>query len=140
MIAYLEPFTGIGEFKFGKKIDDFLHLGHFDVNPPEKYSSKSYTMQNPEITIWVNEANLIETIGCYEECLYKGRNMIEMKIDEFIAWSDTNYYGKPDILDFEENSDIPQKVYEFEDIGLQIWTKLNVIITVIASEYESYGE
>jgi hypothetical protein len=37
-------------------------------------------------------------------------------------------------LDFEDDG-IPQFVYEFETIGLQVWEKNSRIVTIIASPY-----
>ena len=55
-----------------------------------------------------------------------------MTVEEFISDTDEKYYGEVDKLDFEDDG-IPQYVYEFDDIGLQVWSKNNVIVTVIAS-------
>lgn len=53
-----------------------------------------------------------------------------MKIEDFISYSNLKYYGEIDVLDFEDDN-IPQYVYEFDDIGLQIWTKNGIIVTGI---------
>jgi len=70
------------------------------------------------MTLFV-ENSVIEDIGCYEELLYKGRNLIGMSIEEFISHTGENFVGEIDCLDFEEDH-IPQCVYEFEAIGLQV--------------------
>ena len=135
MIAYFEPFIGVGEFGFGDNIEKYLKRYSFEYEESQGVTRESYTIMHPEITIYVNEDKVIESIGCYEECLYKGRNVIGMKIDEFVIHSGHHYEDEPDCLDFEEDN-IPQYVYEFEDIGLQVWAKKDKIVTVIASKFE----
>lgn len=75
--------------------------------------------------------SLIENIKCYKYFIYKSKNLIGMSIEKFIEHTGERYYGEIDTLDFEEDG-LPQSVYEFEDIGAQVWVKNGKIVTIIA--------
>ena len=136
MIATLSPFHSVGDFVLDTDINNYKSKYLFEI---EDYSTDLYvpsvhfSISNPELTLFVENDKIIE-IGCYEELLYKGRNLIGMKIEEFISHTGENYVGEVDCLDFEED-DIPQYVYEFETIGLQVWVKgqQRKIVTIIVS-------
>ena len=132
MITIFIPFKRVGDFKISSLVMDYFNSHEFEILPKDgKYDCEKYTFSNPSISLFV-ENGVIESIYCDEECLYKGRNLIGMHIDEFISHTGEKYYGKIDEVDFEEDN-IPQYVYEFDDIGLQVWTKNDIIVTVIAS-------
>lgn len=134
MILYFTPFECVGEFRFNTKISCYLNKYEFDILLKEKeYQSNHYTLKEQEVTLFVEE-NIIDSICCNEECLYKGRNLIGMTIEEFVSHTGEKYYGEIDKADFEDDN-IPQYIYEFDDIGLQVWVKNNKIVTVIASAY-----
>jgi hypothetical protein len=132
MIPFLIPFKYVGDFKINSKISNYFNLYEFEIFPKDgEYDSEKYNIYNPSISLFV-ENEIIESICCDEECLYKERNLIGMSIDEFISHTGEKYYGEIDEADFEEDN-IPQYIYEFEDIGLQVWTKNDIVVTVIAS-------
>lgn len=138
MIATLSLFNSVGDFILGADINNYKAKYFFEIND---YSmdlhvpSIHFSLSNPELTLFVENNKIIE-IGCYEELLYKGRNLIGMKIEEFISHMGKNYEGAVDCLDIEEDDDIPQYVYEFEAIGLQVWVKgqQGRIVTIIVSD------
>lgn len=138
MIVTLIPFQSVGDFVLKSSINNYINEYSFDISD---YSSDltapaiHYSMEYPKITLFV-ENNLIEEIACYEELLYKGRNLIGMKIEEFISHTGESFVGEVDCLDFEDD-DVPQYVYEFETIGLQVWVKgeKSNIVTIIVSSY-----
>ncbi|HUH25796.1 MAG TPA: hypothetical protein VLY87_04165 [Flavobacterium sp.] len=128
MIAILILFQSVGNFVLKSNINNYLKKYSFDISD---YSSDlnvpvvHYSVEYPRITLFV-ENSLIEEIACYEELLYKGRNLIGMKIEEFISHTGEDFVGEIDCLDFEDDN-IPQYVYEFETIGLQVWIKGNIV-------------
>lgn len=138
MIATLVPFQSVGDFTLKSNIDNYIKKYSFDISD---YSSDlaapavHYSIEYPQITLFV-ENGLIEEIACYEELLYKGRNLIGMTIEEFFLHTGENFVGEIDCLDFEDDN-IPQYVYEFESIGLQVWVKgiEGNILTIIAFSY-----
>jgi len=132
MIPYFIPFERVGDFVFGTKIDEYLDRYSFDFLPKDdSMGYDSYSIDNPQISLFI-ENGTIDSISCSEEFLFKGRNIIGMNIEEFMAFADIFPQGDIDELEFEED-DIPQNVYEFEEIGLQVWAKKGIIVTIIAS-------
>lgn len=134
MIPFLVPFECIGEFKFENLITGYSEKHSFEyLKDTDDIDLDSYIINEAGISLYVNsKSQIIESISCKQECLYKGRNLIGMHIDEFVSHTGEKYYGEIDEVDFEEDN-IPQYVYEFDDIGLQVWTKNDIVVTVIAS-------
>lgn len=138
MIPILNVFYSVGDFILDSNINDYLEKFSFEIND---FSSDlhvpgvHYSLDCPEITLYVHN-NLIECIGCYSELLYKGCNLIGLTINEFISQIGENYCGEVDCLNFEDD-DIPQYVYEFESIGLQVWVKgfNGKIVSIIVSTH-----
>ncbi|WP_334126086.1 hypothetical protein [Empedobacter brevis] len=137
MIPYLIPFERVGKFILNDSIENYIHLFSFTI---EDHSNKeapsvNYSIDQPEMTLFVNN-KIIESIACYEELLYKGKNLIGMTIADFINHIGENYYGEIDELNFEDDN-IPQFVYEFESVDLQVWVKgdQGKIVTIIVSSY-----
>ena len=134
------PFRSVGDFVLNSHIDKYINLFDFDIYKKHNSSFEiiNYAIYNPEITLFLDSKSLlIESIACYEEILFKGINIIGKTIDEFMSYTGEKYYGKIDELDFEDDG-ISQFVYEFDDIGLQIWVKgvEGKIVTAIASGKE----
>lgn len=135
MIAHFEPFQGIGEFKIGANIAPYMKKFALEFTPADSSTGwDTYELEHPEISISTEE-NVIVSIACYDECLYKGRNMIGMTIEEFLNYYELKSDGEADELLFEEGDVEPQFVYEFDSIGLQVWVKKDHILNVIASGY-----
>ncbi|WP_397301576.1 hypothetical protein [Nonlabens ulvanivorans] len=93
---------------------------------------ETYSLEDEGVYLYV-ENNKIISIVSDLECLYNGRNIIGMNINEFINFYGIEPIGEPDALYVNENEF--QIVYEFDDIGLQVWCLNDVIETVIASDY-----
>jgi hypothetical protein len=133
MIPYLIPLVSVGQFALGSSIKLYSKEFNFKIVKEEfdSFTSFHYSFDT-NITLFVHD-DLIDSISCDEECFYQGKNLIGISLEEFILTIGENYQGEPDVLDFEEDSDIPQVVYEFENLGLQVWTKNEIIVTIIAS-------
>ncbi|WP_299223821.1 hypothetical protein [uncultured Psychroserpens sp.] len=118
---------------FNKSIYNYLDTFEFKIYRKDGDNDcDKYRIDNPDISLYLDDNNKIESINCRDECLYKGRNLIGMTIEDFISHTGEKYYGEVDILDYEDDG-IPQYVYEFDDIGLQVWCKNNIVVTIIAS-------
>lgn len=133
------PFSGVGMFLIGDTIDRYKKDFEFVIKDfsSSNVPSINYTIYSPELTIFT-ENNIIDSISCYEELLYNGKNLIGITINEFLLFTDENYTCTEE-LDFEED-DMPQFVYEFEKMGLQVWEKGKdgKIITIIVNSKEHY--
>ena len=134
MILYLLPFDRVGDFELNAPIARYSSKFEFEFSNDEYNTGwVAYQLSSLGITLYVDKLlEIIVSLSCWKECIYKGRNIIGMSVDEFILHTDTDHLEEPDSLDFE-NDNIPQLVYEFEDLGLQVWTKNGIIVTVIVS-------
>lgn len=111
MIPILNVFYSVGDFILNSNINDYLEKFSFEINDFSSdlhAPSVHYSLVSPEITLYVQN-NLIECIGCYDELLYKGCNLIGLTINEFISQIGKNYCEEVDCLNFEDD-DIPQYV------------------------------
>jgi hypothetical protein len=132
MFNYLIPFERVGQFILNSEITNYTEDFNFDIHLYGGTSpSEHYSLKQPEITLFVNIDNKrIEEVAIYEELIFKGRNLIGLTIEEFISHTEENYIGEIDRIDFEDDN-IAQYIYEFENIGLQVWEKNKEIITII---------
>jgi len=131
MILTLEPFVGVGPFEFNKQIIHYENAFSLTKETDGDYTCDHFNLEYPETDLYVRDG-VVSSINCYEECIYKGRNIIGMSIDEFMNFYELSPVGNVDELLFEEDN-IPQYVYEFDQIGLQVWVKNREILNVIAS-------
>ncbi len=135
MILYFIPFERIGEFILESDIKNYQEEMEFTQTPRDDATEwRAYSIEDIGVSLYVNDEGKIVSIVCDDDCLYKGRNLLGMNIEEFISHTEEKYYGEINELDFEDDG-IPQYVYEFDDIGLQVWCKNDIIITVIASTF-----
>ena len=58
-------------------------------------------------------------------------NLIGISIEDFQKITESSFVGEIDKLHVEDDS-IPQLVYQFEELGLQVWEKNKVIVTIVA--------
>ncbi len=133
MVAYFVPLERIGDFGLNTDICNYIEVFDFKYSPADDSTEwETYLLENDGISLYVEDDKIV-SIVCDEECLYKGRNIIGMDINEFINFYNVNPVGEVDRLyvnDYET-----QDVYEFDDIGLQVWCSNGIIITVIASVF-----
>ncbi len=131
---YFLPFECIGEFILKSNIADYKNDFRFKYTPPDETTEwETYEELETKLLLYV-ENEIIQSISCNEECLFKGRNIIGMSIDDFV-----NFYGIEPVGELDKlyvNDNETQDVYEFDDIGLQVWCSNDTIVTVIASMNE----
>lgn len=140
MTPYLIPFNRVGDFVLGDNIKNLLINFPFkitDFSHDEIAPSINYSVNNPKITLYVSNGK-IDFIGCYEELLYNGINLIGITIEVFSSILDTTY-TEVDLVDFEAD-ELPQYIYEFESVGLQVWVKGNKgkVISIMVNSKEHY--
>jgi hypothetical protein len=135
MELILKPFKGVGDFNFGDSIASVTDNFDYELIPLEdEGGSDLYALEDIPVTLGVND-DVIDAVFCDEECIYKGKNIIGMTIEEFMSHTGEKYHG--DVEEEEdEDDDVPVYIYEFEEIGIQIWEKGKggSIISVIASD------
>ncbi|MFD2903753.1 hypothetical protein [Sphingobacterium anhuiense] len=140
MIPLLFPFKQVGDFLIGSPIAQYLSSYPFDLvdmSNEDMAPSLNYSISHPSITLFVSD-NRIDFIGCYEELLYHGVNLIGISISHFSVLVGQDYVEE-DKLDFEEGK-VPQYVYEYPHIGLQVWArgKLGLVISIMVNGEEHY--
>lgn len=131
MIPYLIPKKSVGIFEFNTKIDCYFDKINLIKEEDEDVTGwECYRLDELGLYVYT-ENQVIISISCYEECIMSGNNIIGMYIEQF-----KYLYNVKEVGDIDEfyMEDCIQLVYEFESIGLQIWTKDDIIVTVIASE------
>lgn len=133
MVAYLVPRHQVGDFKLNEDISFYIEKFNLSQKPSEDNTGWTVYDFDTNISLFVEDGK-IESISCTEECLYKGGNMIGMSFETFLSYYKIKPEGPPDIL--YVNDDEVQNVYEFDEIGLQIWCDENYIKTVIVSDFK----
>lgn len=135
MELILKPFKGVGDFNFGDPIAPVMtKYDHEHISLQEEGGGDLYALEDIPVSLGVTD-ELIDAVFCDEECIYKGKNIIGMTIEEFMTHTGEKYHG--DVEEEEdEDDDIPVYIYEFEEIGIQVWEKGKggSIVSVVASD------
>ncbi|WP_447768474.1 hypothetical protein [Sphingobacterium faecium] len=139
MVPVLIPFKQVGIFVLGQEIIQYLDEFEFevhDMSEDQVAPSINYIFFNPEMTLFVLDKKN-DFIGCYEELLYKGVNLIGLSVQQFSDYIEDDYSDEDKLFVNEEEE---QYVYEFDKIGLQVWTKgkLGVIVSIMVNRKEHY--
>ena len=132
MIKYFIPFKSVGEFILGNNVNTIINNYDYDFSPLDESGLESYIIRNIGISLYV-EDDFIVSIACNKECFYNDRNIINMNFKDFIYYTELISNDEKDEV-YMHNGEI-QDVYEFDNIGLQIWVKNNIIVTAIASVF-----
>jgi len=127
------PLERVGPFKFGCSIKEYVQKYGL-VNIPEEYNEKVdwevYKFCEGD-RIYTENGRIISVL-CSSNCLYKGRNLIGMPIDQIQVILGC----KPDNVEMLELSDGPQKIYDFEKLGLQLWVMGGNVVTALLNDGE----
>lgn len=139
MVPVLIPFKQVGVFVLGQEIIQYLDKFEFevyDMSEDQVAPSINYRFSNPEMTLYVSDKK-IDFIGCYEELLYKGVNLIGLSVQQFSDYIEDVYSDEDKLFVSEEEE---QYVYEFDKIGLQIWAngKHGIIVSIMVNRKEHY--
>ena len=133
------PWQSVGIFKFDDNIINYQQeLSDWYLSPKDEYGVEHYHLNDDSRMMSVRNGK-IGSIFCYETLIYQGVNLIGLTIDEFKRITQSDYVGDVDVLDFEDDG-YPQSVYEFEDIGAQVWEKQGKIVTIIVAGKDSYSD
>ena len=135
----LKPFNCVGDFIFGDNIDKYKnHFKYFKLQPKDEFIDDYHKSLygNMEITV---ENNRISSITCHKKLFYESINLIGLELDKFMRIMKYNHFEEEDKLNIYENN-IPIYVYEFSDIGCQVWVENNKIVTIIANGIDAYSD
>jgi hypothetical protein len=133
--AELLPNCSVGYFVIGDNINKYLFHKYEFYPSIDKYTNNLYEFNNPKLSIYVDDNNVITSIHCEYECYWQGRNLIKMYFEEFLS----TYNIKPNMSEkiylLVNGRGQNQMVHDFDDLGLQIWVWRKKIVTVIVSNY-----
>lgn len=128
------PNCSVGDFKFKTPIDLYLEKPHLVETFIEKYYTyDSYYFYEDDVTVDV-ENGLICNIICDNNLYWDNHNLIRMNFKNFLSTFNLKYscFEKIYLAGINQT----QKVYDFDELGLQVWVWRNLIRTVIVSKYE----
>lgn len=126
----------VGAFIIGEPMVDLLSLLKLEYDFYEKandseYSESFYDILELGLSVYVNDDDIITSINCYKFCYYNNVNVIGLNIDDLILHISTKlnktesyYVGK---INSKEQK---QKVYDFDEIGLQVWVYRNKVVNI----------
>jgi len=131
MIHNWIPLKGVGLLKFGTSIDQFVQDGtavFIDTSDSTGWSTYAYDNESLRINV---ERGKIVSIACYEQCLLNETDLIglDFELIERILGCATEV--NPDVLLINED---PQEVFEFDNVGAQVWVKNGRVVTVICDD------
>ncbi len=134
----LIPNKSLGIFILGDYIEKYLYLSHVQkCENEERFSYNSYEFYNGNIEVWLTEDNRVRTIHCDKKCYWKNQNLIGMNYNNFLILTQQEP-NEEDIIYIPVSTDRGQnqKVYDFDDLGLQVWVWREKIRTVLVTKYE----
>lgn len=132
----LVPNKSVGIFMLHDEISKYCELPHTKEHRNEKYyECDDYDFPLYDLTIWV-ENERIRSICCETSCYWKGKNLLRMNFKKFLETYGLQYDGKDEIILEIGKGYQTHKVYDFDELGLQIWVWRNLIRTVIVSNYQ----
>ena len=109
-----EPLVRVGPFYFGMRFSEVER--DYGLVFIEETSESHFQYSLPEradVDIYV-EDGVIVSIGCVDDFLYHGENLLDLSVSQIIA-----RLGEPSTVEFEECID--QWEYCFEDLGFTFW-------------------
>lgn len=132
------PFQSVGGFEFGVNIAQYQAvLADWEFEPTDEFGKAYYKSPDGNLILAIREQK-IESIFCYQSVYYQGFNVIGLTVQTFENLSNAKPVGDIEQYDFEDDG-LPQFVYEFESVGLQIWEKQGKIVTIIAGGKDNYS-
>lgn len=113
---------------FGDPIDQYCAKYNLKIIPEEYNEKVNWEVYRADegISIYTEDSK-IKAVSCSKSCFYKGTDLIEVPIERITSVLNL----QPDMIEVEELIEGPQEVYDFDEIGLQLWVKNGKIVTAI---------
>lgn len=132
------PLNSIGKFIFDTDVNQYYdELAVFNYEETDEFNKEYYKSQDGNLIIAVRK-NILESIFCYKELYYKNTNLLGLSLSEFSKLLQTDHVGY--VEEYNLGDEVSQFVYQFDEIGVQVWTKQSKVVTIIASGLESYSD
>ena len=130
----------IGDFKFGTPVSDYISAYEYNyIERTDKYeeSRDFYVIPSIGLDLTVDESNLITDIICNKYCYWEDTNLIGLNIDKLIDLIDI----KPDKIEkmtvcLNQDDVQNQTVYDFDSLGIIVWTYRKKIRRIICYQNE----
>lgn len=122
------PVKQVGPFIFGSPIEDYVEkyrLAHIPEEYNEVVGWVVYKINEVD-RVYAEEGRIV-SVSCSSKCNYNGRDLIGTPIDLLPSILGTTHNS----LETEELSDGPQQVYDFDQLGLQLWVREGEVVTAI---------
>ena len=140
----LIPNKSLGLFVFNQPLNNSIKYKHevsFVEDDPD--SPPFITFLFPEMEIEVttlnkNGVDVIHDVWTEKACFLNDDNIIGMPISVF-----KNRYGNPDMSDIiflPRDDRQTHHVYDYDTLGLQLWTWRNRIVEIVAYDINSLGD
>ena len=134
----LNPNYSVGEFVFDTDIKKYLGNKEFNINLSEDSTiGTMYQFIEPIVSVSIDERNIIESVTCEYKCYLYSINIINLNIQYVIK---EIIKREPNLIEslwiIYKNKEVKEKVYDFDELGLQIWTYRNKVVTVICSNLD----
>ncbi|GBC62887.1 hypothetical protein DENIS_3871 [Desulfonema ishimotonii] len=124
------PLERVGPFVFGDLIEKYCDK--FKLKQiPEEYNEKvgwQVWRKDSRFSVF-SERERIVAVSCSTSCNYRNIDLIGISVKDVISILDTI----PDSVEMIHLVEGPQKVYDFDDLELQLWAKNDVVETAICS-------
>lgn len=125
------PNDRIGPFAFGTLANQYIE--HYGLIPvPEEYNQKVDWIvykTNTDDRIYVEDKKIV-SVSCSSTCIYKENELIGQPVDKILEYLNC----EPDSIESAELSEGFQEIYEFDQLGLQLWVKDGIVITAIVND------
>lgn len=127
----LLPFQKVGPFGFRESIQSYQHYDFEFFKCDDKTEWDLYSFEEEGIELYT-EGDLIVSIACRKSLNYRGVSIIGLGLETFLETFNLKPSSDPDKI-YMADEDAYQDVFEIDDIGVQLWCKVRVIVTVFCS-------
>lgn len=118
------------EFELNVPVSNYFYKKYDEIVQDSIYPFKRYKFTLPKIEIWCR-GDIIDTIRCELICYYEDTNLIGLGYDAFLKLFDViSPESKQIYVDVNGRKEL-RHVYEFDALGLQVWTWHKSIKTVL---------
>ena len=140
----LIPNKSLGLFGFNQPLNDSIKYKHeisyveTDPDTPPYVTVLFPEMEIEVTTLNINGVDIIHDVSTEKACYLNGDNIIGMPISVF-----KDQYGNPDktdIIFLPRDDRQTHHVYDYDSLGLQLWTWRNRIVEIVAYDINSLGD
>ena len=120
----------VGPFVFGDLIGIFCNKYKLKLIPEEFDEDVGWEVyrREDEFSIY-SKMGRIEAVSCLTNCNFNDINLIGVSIEKVLNFLKVHH----DMVETIELSEGPQEVYDFDNLGLQLWVKDDVVVTAICN-------